>query len=83
MHYICSVEIMKKIPFWLPKKNNAIWYVIFFLIFLSSQDYWQWNNNNPLIFGLPIWVIYILILTILTSFAYYIFTKFYWSDKTD
>ncbi len=74
---------MRDLPFWMPKKNNFIWYFIFIFIFILSQDYWNWNKFNPLIFGLPIWVIYFFILTILTSFAFYIFTKFYWSDSSD
>jgi hypothetical protein len=70
-------------PFWIPRKNNIIWYLLFIFIFILSLDYWQWNNFNPIIFGLPLWVIYFFILTIFTSFAFYLFTIYYWSDNSD
>jgi len=75
--------IMINLPFWMPRKKNAIWYFIFILIFIFSLDYWQWNINNPLILGLPMWVIYFFLLTIFTSFAFYIFSKYYWGDTPD
>ena len=70
-----------KFPFWFPKRNNAIVYLVFIAIFLLSLDFWGWGQSNPLILGLPFWVYYILIITLLTSVAFYIFTKYYWRDN--
>lgn len=78
-----KVITMISLPFWMPNKKNYIWYLLFILIFILSLDYWQWNVHNPLFFGLPIWVIYFFTLTILTSFTFYIFSKYYWSDNSD
>jgi hypothetical protein len=78
-----KVIIMNSLPFWMPRKKNVIWYLLFILLFLLSLDYWQWNMHNPLIYGLPIWVIYFIILTLFTSISFYIFTKFYWRDNSD
>jgi hypothetical protein len=75
--------IMRNLPFWMPKKNNAIWYFLLILIFILSLDFWQWNKFNPMVLGLPIWVIYFFILTILTSLIFYLFTKYFWSDSSD
>lgn len=74
---------MMKLPFWMPRKSNILWYFLFILIFILSLDYWQWNVHNPLVYGLPLWIIYFLILTILTSFVFYLFSIFYWRDNSD
>jgi hypothetical protein len=71
---------LKKLPFWFPNRKNAIWYILFILLFLLSLDFWGWNQSKPLILGLPIWMYYLLILTLLTSLAFYLFTKLYWRD---
>jgi hypothetical protein len=70
-----------ELPFWFPKKENAIWFFLFILIFLLSMDLWAWNQSSPFIFGLPIWIIYILILTLSTSIAFFLLSKFYWREK--
>ncbi|KYK23877.1 hypothetical protein AYK24_06990 [Thermoplasmatales archaeon SG8-52-4] len=72
---------MKTLPFWFPTKRNVIWYFVFILLFILSLDFWNWGQSKPLFFGLPFWVYYLLILTLLTSFAFYGFTKFYWRDE--
>jgi hypothetical protein len=73
---------MKNLPFWFPKKNNIIWYIIFTTIFLLSMDYWGWYNSKPLILGLPLWIIYFIILTLSTSVIFYLFSETHWEhDK--
>ena len=71
---------MRKLPFWFPKKENAIVYIVVIVIFLFSLDFWGWEQYKPLILGMPLWVYYLLILTLLTSVAFYLFSKSYWSD---
>ena len=74
---------MNKIFFWMPKKKYLIWFILFIFIFILSNDYWNWNKSNPIILGLPLWMIYFIILTLLTSFAFYLFSTYYWSDNSD
>ena len=69
---------LRNLPFWFPKKENGFWYIIFILLFLFSLDFWGWGQGKPLFFGLPLWIIYLLVLTLLTSIIFYIFSKFYW-----
>jgi len=69
---------LKNLPFWFPKKENIIWFFLFILLFIFSLDFWSWEKFKPFIFGLPLWMYYILILTLLTSAVFYIFSKFYW-----
>ncbi|RLI59480.1 MAG: hypothetical protein DRO67_09780 [Candidatus Asgardarchaeum californiense] len=70
-----------KIPFWFPNKNNAMVYVVFIGLFLLSLDFWGWDQSNPLVLGLPLWVYYILFLTLATSLAFLIFSKYYWREN--
>jgi hypothetical protein len=71
---------MRNLPFWLPRKKNFIWYLLFIGFFLLSLDFWMWNNSKPLILGLPFWIWYLLIITLLLSVVYYLFVHFYWRD---
>lgn len=71
---------MKNLPFWFPTKKNGVWYIVFIGIFLLSLDFWWWGQAEPLMFGLPFWVVYLLILTLITSVAFYLFSKYYWRD---
>jgi len=78
------VDLRRKImnlPFWFPKKSNVIWYLLFIVTFLLSLDFWGWGQAKPLIIGLPLWVWYLLVLTLFTSFAFYVFCKFVWRDE--
>jgi hypothetical protein len=72
---------MKNHPFWFPNRNNVIWYMFFIGLFLLSMDFWGWNQSKPLILGLPLWVIYLLILTLASSIIFYLFSKTYWEDS--
>ena len=72
---------MKNLPFWFTKKNNIFWYILFILLFLLSLDFWGWRQYEPMIFGLPFWVYYFLILTLITSLAFYLFCKNYWRES--
>jgi len=67
-----------KMPFWFPKKDNAIVYLVFIGIFLLSLDFWGWDQSKPMLLGLPLWMYYLIILTLATSFAFLIFSKYYW-----
>jgi hypothetical protein len=73
---------MKNLPSWFPNKKNIFWYILFVVLFLLSMDFWGWNQSKPFILGLPIWVIYLFILTIATSFAFYLFSKAFWEDSS-
>jgi hypothetical protein len=73
---------LKNLPFWFPNKKNIVWYFLFIFLFLLSLDFWNWEINLPLIFGMPFWMLYFLVLTLFTSFAFYLFSKFVWrKDK--
>jgi hypothetical protein len=70
---------VSNLPDWLDKKTLFI--TLFFIaIFVLSLDFWNWGQATPLIFGLPYWVVYLLILTILTSLCFFLVSKFLWSD---
>jgi hypothetical protein len=68
-------------PFWFPKKDNAVIYIVFTGLLLLSLDFWGWNQSKPFFIGLPFWVYYLLFLTLATSFAFLIFSKYYWEEQ--
>ncbi|MBN2065778.1 MAG: hypothetical protein JW771_03100 [Candidatus Thermoplasmatota archaeon] len=70
-----------KLPFWFPTKHNVVWYLLFIVLFLLSLDFWGWGQTNPLILGLPFWVWYLVILTLATAVAFYLFSKCYWGES--
>jgi len=69
-----------KYPFWFPNKKNAVVYLLFIVLFLASLDFWGWGQYRPLILGMPFWVYYLIIITLLTSVAFYLFSKHFWRD---
>lgn len=71
---------MVKYPFWFPNKKNILAYVLFIVLFIVSLDFWGWRQSIPLILGMPFWVYYLLILTLLTSLIFHLFAKVYWED---
>ena len=59
-------------------KNNAVSYglpgwmkspysYILILIFLLGMDFWAWNKNSPMIFGVPLWIGYFTVLSALQT----------------
>ena len=70
-----------KCPFWFPNKKNIVWYLIFVLLFVLSMDFWAWDKTKPLVFGLPFWVFYYVFITLLVSFVFFLFVRFYWRDS--
>ncbi|UCB59220.1 MAG: DUF3311 domain-containing protein [Thermoplasmatales archaeon] len=71
---------MENYPSWLLNKKNAFAYLLFIVLFILSLDFWGWGQSKPLLLGMPLWVYYILILTLITSFIFYLFIKVYWRD---
>lgn len=70
-----------KYPFWFPNKKNVVWYLLFSLVFVLSMDFWGWNKSKPFIFGLPFWVVYFLLITLVVSVIFYLFARFYWGES--
>ncbi|MFC2162060.1 hypothetical protein ACFLRF_00130 [Candidatus Altiarchaeota archaeon] len=56
------------------------WYGGWLLLLLFSLDFWNWNTAHPIIYGMPAWIIYLLILTVCLSIYYFLFTKHRWGD---
>jgi len=62
-------------------KKYIIAFVVFVALFLLSLDFWAWGQSEPLFLGLPFWVYYLFFLTIATSIAFFIFSKYNWSGN--
>jgi len=70
-----------KKTFWFPNKDNALIYLVFVGLFLLSLDFWGWGQANPLFLGLPLWVYYLLFLSLSVSLAFLIFSKYFWEEN--
>ncbi len=64
-------------------KNKFFWFFVFVVFFVLSLDFWAWNAYNPLFFGLPFWVFYLIFITVLLTFVYYFFCLFFWRVDED
>ncbi len=60
------------------KKNKFFWLIVFLIVFSASVDIWWWNSAQPLVFGLPFWVLYFILLTLTLSCVFYFFAKYHW-----
>jgi len=58
-------------------QDNIPWIIIFSLIFILGNDFWNWGKTPVLLAGLPLWVWYYFGLGIIMSLAF----KFYLRTK--
>jgi len=62
--------------------KNYVWcFIVFLALFVLSLDFWGWNSASPMFLGLPIWVYYLLFLTLSLSVFFYIIAKNVWRDE--
>jgi hypothetical protein len=45
-----------------------------------SIDIWAWNEAEPFVFFLPLWVWYVMLLTLSFAAAFYLFSRCEWGD---
>jgi len=66
------------------QKNSILGFLVLVILFALSLDFWGWGtpkSADSLVFGLPIWIYYLLCLTLLTSVFFYILSVNIWSDE--
>lgn len=52
---------------WQWSGTSLKWATTFGILFLGGCDYWQWNDVTPLFFGLPGWIWYFVLLSLLQT----------------
>ena len=62
------------------KKKQIVWMLIFVILFICSIDIWNWSKIDPLFLGLPFWIIYHIVLTVIAGIMFYLFTVHVWRD---
>ncbi len=70
---------------WFKGKQNRMLILlglILALIFICSIDFWNWNSSSLGFLGFPIWIWYVMILTLLLSIVYYLIIAYYWRNNT-
>ncbi|MFC2154036.1 hypothetical protein ACFLRC_00955 [Candidatus Altiarchaeota archaeon] len=61
-------------------KQYVTWVMGFLVIFLLANDFWSWSRAEPLMLGLPYWVVYLFLLNFVLAFYYYLLAERRWSD---
>lgn len=56
------------------QQRNWAWAGIFGLFFLLGNDFWNWNRSRALLLGLPGWIWYFILLGVLLSGAFALFS---------
>jgi hypothetical protein len=69
----------RKTPTKMDKKIMP-WALGFALIVFLSLDFWNWGKAQPFVFGLPYWVVTFIVLNLLLSAYYYLFSRMYWRE---
>ena len=65
-------------------RNIILSFLVFVILFILSLDFWGWGepkSAGSLVFGLPIWICYIVCLTLLTSVFFYILSFNIWGEE--
>lgn len=67
------------------KQKTAIFgFIMFVTLLLFSLDFWGWGQPtsvDSLVLGLPIWIYYLLFLTLATFVFFYLVAKYVWRDE--
>lgn len=59
-------------------KNKYFWMILFGVLFFLSLDFWAWGSTRVIFGFLPAWVVWLIALQWLLSFAIFMFVKKYW-----
>jgi len=61
-------------------KNRWLWWLLFGALALLSMDFWNWEKEGPIIIFLPLWVWYVMVLTLVYALAFALFAKYEWRE---
>lgn len=64
-------------------RDGWFWALAFVVLFALSIDFWAWDWTTPSVFGLPYTIVYVIVLETALFVLYYLFIRFYWSDKQE
>ena len=63
-------------------KKSLIWFILFTILFMLSQDFWFWDLPVNLgILGLPTWLYWFFGIHLLLILVIYLFTRHFWKSK--
>ncbi len=61
------------------KRKRIVFAGGFILLLIAATDIWNWNDNS-LLYSLPIWVVWHIIIVALTGVYYFLFSRYMWRD---
>lgn len=63
-------------------RKPLIWFVLFFVLFALSQDFWNWDGTTALsFFHIPTSIYKLIILQFILAVLIFLFSKTYWKEK--
>jgi len=64
----------------LPERRKRIVFAGgFILLLIAATDVWNWNDHSR-VWGLPVWVLWHIVIVILTGVYYILFSRHIWRD---
>ncbi|MFH1404219.1 MAG: hypothetical protein ABIH11_08130 [Candidatus Altiarchaeota archaeon] len=63
--------------------RRNLWYSGWLALLLLSLDFWNWGSIRYMFFGIPCWVVCMLIITVLLSMYYQLFSRTVWGEDDD
>ena len=63
------------------RKKQIVWILIFIILFVCALDIWNWGKTYPLFLGLPFWIVYHIVLTVIVGIIFYLFTLYVWRQE--
>jgi len=68
---------------WFKDTKHLFWMIIFVSFFILAIDIWNWGFSEPLVLGLPYWIIYHIVLTVSLSVIFWLFARAEWREQDD
>jgi len=62
-------------------KYFFIWLVVFGIVFVLAVDWWNWNQSTPVLFGVPFWILRVMVLTVALTPLFWLFSRWCWREQ--
>lgn len=61
-------------------KKDRAWLWLMLIVFGLGVDFWNWNRAEPLLWGIPFWVVYLFAITLGLTLVFLLFARRFWKD---
>jgi hypothetical protein len=75
------MSLSEILPIWMKYKMHILWFFVFLAIFMLAVDWWNWGHSEIMLFGLPYWILRVIVLTLVLSPVFWVFSHHLWGDR--